>query len=177
MIENNVLNDYFEWLCCTVKKEQPSKRASYKKLLVLLHSITFRYSVEYDENRAADGEHLRWRYVYDGGYQDILNWEEPCTVLEMIIALSFQMEGIMSDPDVDHGVSHWFWIMISNLNLDYMSNSKFDRLIVYERINVFLDRMYEPNGKGNIFRIDICREDLREVEIWYQMCWYLDSIL
>lgn len=177
MIANGILNDYFEWLCFTIKKGQPSKRASYKKLLALLHSTTFRYSVEYDENRAADGIHLRWRYVYDGGDEDILNWEEPCTVLEMLIALSFQMEGIMIDPEVDHGVGHWFWTMLTNLNLDYMSNSKFDKLIAYERINVFLDRIYEPNGKGNIFRIDICREDLREAEIWHQMCWYLDSIL
>ena len=42
-------------------------------------------------------------------------------------------------------------------------------------IKRFLDRDYEPNGKGGLFTIKNCRQDLRKVEIWYQLCWYLDS--
>lgn len=173
----DVLNDYFEWLYYMVIGEQTNKRASYKKLLMALHNIEFRYSIEYDENRALDGENLRWYFVDDGGDRDILEWEESCTVLEMLIALSYNMEKIMDDPEVDHGVGHWFWIMIDNLDLIGMTDSKINLKYVRQRINSFLDREYEPNGEGGIIKITNCRDDLRDVEIWYQMCWYLDSII
>lgn len=175
---NNILNDYFEWLYSIVKRERFSKRASYKKLLAYLHSIEFIYVDDYDSNRAADGVQLRWRYVYEAkGCEDILDWEEPCTVLEMLIALSFQMESIMENSDVDYTVGYWFWMMISNLGLEKMSDSKFDKQIVHDNIYKFMHRDYEPNGEGNIFVIDNCATHLRNVEIWWQMCWYLDSIM
>ena len=175
---NNILNDYFEWLYSIVKRERFSKRASYKKLLAYLHSIEFIYVDDYDSNRAADGVQLRWRYVYEAkGCEDILDWEEPCTVLEMLIALSFQMESIMENSDVDYTVGYWFWMMISNLGLEKMSDSKFDKQIVHDNIYNFMYREYKHNGEGNIFVIDNCKTNLRDVEIWWQMCWYLDSIM
>lgn len=174
---NEILNDYFEWLCSIVKRDRITKR-SYRKLLSFLHSEEFIYIDEYDSNRAADGEQLRWRYVYEAkGCEDILDWEEPCTVLEMLIALSFQMENIMEGSDVDYSVGYWFWMMLTNLELDKMIDSKFDKHEAYEKIHIFMHRDYEPNGKGNIFVIDNCATHLRNVEIWWQMCWYLDSIM
>lgn len=177
MIENYILNDYFEWLYSIVKNERRSKRASYKKLLSTLHNIEFKYFIDYDENRAADGIEMRWRYVCEGGNKAILKWKEPCTVLEMILGLAYQMEYIMDDPILDYKVGHWFWIMISNLELDRMTDSKFNKNEVYGRIFIFLERKYEPNGEGNIIKIDNTDTDLRDVEIWWQMCWYLDSII
>ena len=174
---NEILNDYFEWLCSIVKRDRVTKR-SYRKLLSFLHSEKFIYIDEYDSNRAADGEQLRSRYVYEAkGCEDILDWEEPCTVLEMLIALSFQMENIMEGSDADYSVGYWFWMMLTNLELDKMIDSKFDKHEAYEKIHIFMHRDYEPNGIGNIFVIDNCRTDLRDVEIWWQMCWYLDSIM
>jgi hypothetical protein len=41
----------------------------------------------------------------------------------------------------------------------------------------FLDRDYEPDGRGGLFRVKHTDEDLRFVEIWYQMNWYLDELL
>ena len=172
-----VLNDYFEWLYDMVRNDQRRKRVSYKKLLMSLHNIEFRYSIEYDENRAVDGQNLRWYFVDDGGDRDILEWDEPCTVLEMLIALSYNMETIMEDPDVDYSAGYWFWKMIDNLDLLGMTDSKIDPKYIRQRINIFLDREYESNGEGSIIKIDNCVEDLRSVEIWYQMCWYLDSII
>ena len=177
MGKNYILEDYFDWLYELVIPSRRNKRASYRKLLNLLHDIEYRYYIEYDENRAADGEELRWRYVCDGGDRAILKWNEPCTVLEMLIGLAYQMEGIMENPDVDYGVGYWFWMMIFNLNLDQMSDSRFNRCDVYEKVSIFMDREYAPDGDGNIIYIQDCREDLRNVEIWCQMCWYLDSIL
>ena len=148
---NEILNDYFEWLCSIVKRDRVTKR-SYRKLLSFLHSEKFIYVDEYDSNRAADGEQLRWRYVYEAkGCEDIL--------------------------DADYSVGYWFWMMLTNLELDKMIDSKFDKHEAYEKIHIFMHRDYEPNGIGNIFVIDNCRTDLRDVEIWWQMCWYLDSIM
>ena len=176
MIDNNILNDYFDWLYSLVNKKRSSRR-SYKKLLSLLHSIEFVYERDFDSNRAADGVDLRWRYVYDGGGdEDILEWREPCTVLEMMIALCFHMNNIMENSDDDCTVAHWFWMMISNLGLDDMTDSKFKTTKVKDAIYRFMYREFEPDGEGNIIKIEDCESDLREIDIWWQMCWYLDSI-
>lgn len=176
-MNDNILNDYFDWLYYTVKKDLGRKKNSYRKLLTMLHSMEFVYWVEYDENRAHDGKNLRWYYVDDGGDDSILQWNEPCTVLEMLIGLSMKIESIMEDPEHDNAVNHWFWLMLENLDLKDMTDKNFDKGYVTDRINMFLNREYMPNGDGNIIYIENCPKDLRKVEIWYQMCWYLDSII
>ena len=172
-----ILNDYFDWLYYMVTRELGRRKKSYRKLLTLLHAIDFRYSVDYDENRAYDGTSLRWYYVDDGGDDEILSWKAPCTVLEMLIGLAIKIESIMETADDDHGVHHWFWIMLDNLDLKNMNDKNFDKIYVMDRINMFLDRTYEPDGNGNIIFIEDSQEDLREVEIWNQACWYLDTII
>lgn len=167
-----VLNDYFEWLYYEVRGDK--KRPSCKRLLVALHNLEFIYYIENDENRAYDGKSLRWRYVYDGGDSDILKWEESCTVLEMLIALSFNMASI-TDGDDEH-VYYWFWDMIANLNLDHMNDRNFNKIDFNEIIHVFLNREYDNRGNGNIFTFVGEIEDLKMQEIWTQMCWYLDNI-
>ena len=57
-----------------------------------------------------------------------------------------------------------------------MNDERYDRDYVREVITIFLNREYEPNGKGGLFTIRGCRDDLRNIEIWHQMCLYLDSI-
>ena len=172
MMNNFVLNDYFDWLYFQVVKN-----GSYRKLLSMLHNMEFRYSVDYDENRAADGVNLRWYYVDDGGDDRILSWKEPCTVLEMLVALAMQMEITMEDPDVDYSMYHWFWMFMSNLDLINMTDDNYDKTYIYGRVSMFMDRTYDPDGFGNIICIPNIKEDLRDVEIWCQMCWYMDSLL
>ena len=67
--------------------------------------------------------------------------------------------------------------MIKNLDLDWMVDEEFNKAMVYGKVSIFMDRAYEPDGDGNIIYIPNTKEDLREVEIWCQMCWYMDSIL
>lgn len=177
MSSKHVLDDYFDWLYFIVVRDNRIKRKSYRKLLSLLHSIDFEYSVDYDENRAYDGRNLRWWYVDDGGDASIFDWEQPCTVLEVLIGMAFQMKNIMEDPEEYTDVDRWFWMMLENIDLADMSNSKFNKRYVLDRVDMFMHRTYDSDGDGNIFYIKDCREDLREVELWCQMCWYLDSIL
>ena len=106
-----------------------------------------------------------------------MNWKEPCTVLEMLLALAMRMDNIMGGVDGECNVSYWFWILLENLDLATMTDDRYDKDYIYDRVDMFLDRQYDSDGEGNIFYIPNCREDLRDVEIWMQMCWYLDSIL
>ena len=57
-----------------------------------------------------------------------------------------------------------------------MTDDRYDEGYALEKIYIFLNREYEPNGKGGLFFIRNCKEDLRNVEIWAQLCWYLDTI-
>lgn len=178
----NELNDlYFEWMYQLVCDERYSKNLSYRKLLMYLHTIDFDYSIAMDGNRADDGIDLRYRFGYEESYEEPMIAafldDRPCSVLEMMIALSTQCEKIMEEPDVGDRTGQWFWNMIVNLKLGSMSDSNFDRDYVNERIDILKKRDYGRDGNGGLFTIKHCRYDLRNVEIWYQMCWYLDSIL
>lgn len=169
-----VLDDYFDWLYYKATNGKRSK--SYRKLLRALHEIEFEYILDRDANRATDGVNLRWYYVDDGGQDDILDWKEPCTVLEMMVALCMHMEIIMGEDEC-YSLSHWFAMMLDNLNLGDMYDNRFNREYMYERVYIFMNREYDPDGFGNIIYIPECRDDLRDVEIWYHMCWYLDSVM
>ena len=169
-----VLNDYFEWMIDIVGGHR------YIELLKELHSIEYTFENLNDENRAHDGEDLRWRYVCDGGNRRILKWCQPCTVLEMLVALAIKMEDIMDNPNYGDRVDIWFWEMMTNMELDTLTDSHFDEeciSYVHERIDIMLNRWYAPDGTGGLYHLPDCKKDLRDVEVWFQMCWYLDSIM
>ena len=57
----------------------------------------------------------------------------PCSVLEMMIALSMRCEEqIMDDPDIGNRTGQWFWDMIDNLGLGEHERLKFDGRYVDE---------------------------------------------
>lgn len=182
MTRNDLISDYFEWLYSIVCKKGYSDQVSFRKLLMHLHNIEFRYSILKDQNRAEDGIDLRYRYAIFNGYSDSVDaimdiLEGPCSVLEMMVALSIRCEeNIMDEPNVGDRTAQWFWSMIVNLGLGSMTNDRYDRRRVDDIVSRFLDRDYEPDGRGGLFWIRQCDRDLRTVEIWYQLCWYLDSI-
>lgn len=171
-------SEYFKWLMDIVCKQRFAKEISYRKLLSYLYNTDFVYFIPEDKNRAMDGIALRQRFVSTFGFIDQeRNLCGPCSVLEMMIALALRCEEtIMDDPRVGDRTKQWFWGMITNLGLGGMTDDQFDKRYVDKVITRFLDREYEPNGKGGLFTIPNCRFDLRLIEIWMQLCWYLDSI-
>lgn len=182
MTELELNNEYFEWMCQLVYDERYTRRLSHQKLLRHLHNIDFQYSLPMDGNRAEDGTDLRYRFGYEKKYEGPMIAcyldNRPCSVLEMLIALAFRCEEhIMDDPDVGNRMGQWFWNMIVNLGLGSMNDSRFDVAYTDEVIFRFMDRKYKRNGEGGLFTIEHCKCDMRSVEIWYQMNWYLDSIL
>lgn len=181
MTQKELNQEYFKWMHQLVCGERYSKKLSYRKLLSYLHSVEFVYIIDLDGNRAEDGIDLRYRFGYERDYSDpmIASYldDRPCSILEMMIALSIRCEEhIMENSDLGDRTGQWFWNMIVSLGLGSMTDARFDDEYVDEVVHRFLNREYERNGKGGLFTIEHCKKDLRSVEIWYQMCWYLNTI-
>lgn len=176
----DIRDQYFYWMYDMVV---PGRRARmpYVRLLRYLDSQTFTVMIRSDGNRADDGIYLRYRFKQDVGLKSVdadkyLRGE--CSVLEMMVALCLRIEeDYMDDPVKGNRTWRWFHLMLNSLGLSEMTDDYFDERYARNVIKRFLNRKYEPNGKGGLFTIDDCPYDLRDVEIWYQMCWYFDSIL
>ena len=83
----------------------------------------------------------------------------------------------MDNPAYGDRTKQWFWGMIVNMGISAMTDDVFNRQYVEAAVTRLLNREYEPDGKGGLFTIKDCDRDLRTVEIWYQLCWYLDEIV
>lgn len=175
---NRISEDYFEWICRTIHHAKRfTNPYSFNKLLRYLHDVEFTYSIPKDSNRAADGISLRYRFAYDTGCACADSYlEGPCSVLEMMVALSFAIEEVMDDALMGDRTSQWFWGMITNLGLGSMMDNNYDARYVEETVRRFLDRDYAFDGRGGLFTVRRCERDLRDVEIWIQACWFLDTI-
>lgn len=181
-MRNAVINQYFEWIYGLVCGDRFADDISYRKLLMRLHDIEFVYTIPRDENRAADGVSLRQRFAVQSELtltrNDIYDAiDMPCSILEMMVALAIRCEEtIMDDTAYGDRTGQWFWGMINNLGLGAMDDRHYDKIFVDEVITRFLNHEYARDGKGGLFRVRNTRRDLRKLEIWIQMCWYLDSI-
>ena len=177
--EDEIINEYFDWLYNYVCKGRSHDKVSYTKLFECLHQIEFTYLIPKDANRAGDGIDLRYRFAMlkdDVGIVDIL--DGPCSVLEMMVALAIRCEEtIMDNTGYGDRTGQWFWDMMNNLGIGMMNNDIFEAEIVEDIIHNFLNRCYEPDGKGGLFYIRGCEDDLRDIEIWVQLCWYLDNFV
>ena len=173
---------YFQWLLnqvCSYHEKQ-----DYERLFRHLFIVDFRFSIERDENRAADGIDLRrifaeeYRISFEERHRAISG---PCSVLEMLVALSKRADtGMFGDKlkNSEDEANYIFWLMMKNIGLVVLKNGDFSPGKANRRLDVFMDRKYAPNGsKGGLFVVSKPRHDLREVEIWYQMCWYFSETL
>lgn len=179
-MRDSIENEYFNWLCHVACGDDRFRLRSYYDLLHTLHERTFTWSINNDENRAEEGICLRSRFASDLGYSQNgiyvqMSWS--CSVLEMMVALAIRCEeNIMVDPQIGDRTTQWFWGMVHSLGLLQMRDDMFDKDFVNHVIDIFLERQYERNGKGGLFTIKNCTSDLRDAEIWHQLCWYLDNL-
>lgn len=170
----NIDRAYFRWLC---KKVGTRGR---RELLSFLHSRDFTYTLPMDGNRESDGMNLRYRFGDECSYPytEIASVLDhcPCSVLEMMVALSIRCEEqIMSDPDMGDRTGVWFWGMVQSLGLYEMTDKRFDAVIACQAVEKFLIRDYPPNGRGGLFTVICPRTDMSSIEIWYQMMCYLNE--
>ena len=175
-------NTYFEWLLSHIYDGLYPESISYYKLLSYLHSREFTFLIDRDHNRAVDGVYLRYRFMQEENISQNSITDNflvsPCSVLEMMTALALRCEEtIMDDPHYGNRTKTWFWGMIVSLGLGDQYDDNFDYDKVSKIITKFLNREYAANGKGGLFTTRHRNQDMREVEIWYQLQYYLDELI
>lgn len=182
MTQDELDYEYLDWLYDIVCDDRYSNNLGYRKLFAYLYDTEFTYSVPMDSNRYEDGINLRYRFGQErdidprmiASYLD----NSACSVLEMMIALALRCEDtIMDNPDIGNRVGQWFWEMIVNLGLGRMTDSNFDIDYAEHVMYIFLNRQYDKDGTGGLFKIHDPNRDMRTAEIWYQMCWHLSEVL
>lgn len=158
MKRNGRLNEhYFLWLLQQVEWYEIDAY-DYKDLLFKLHNITFTWLIGFDSNRAAKGISLRyeWNRSFDGN-------NEPCSVLEMLIALARDWEHELTyDFKKGDRSAMWFWVMIENLGL-------LDGGEIEEKVSVWLNREFDKSGNGSPFPLKRPHRDQRKIQIWFQV--------
>lgn len=165
---------YFEWMVHLVS-DGFGRGRSYRKLMELLHSIEFSYILDMDANRADDGTDLRYRFAYEMA-EPYIPGDNPPSVLEVMVALAIRIEeNIMEDPAFGDRTGQWFMTMIRSLGLSAMTDKNFHQRHAEEVIFTFLRREHDRDGRGGLFYVPKCPEDLRKTEIWTQMIWFLDQ--
>lgn len=184
MDKNYLLDLYFKWMCSIAFPDEHI-RSHYYKALILLNNIDFVYLLDLDENRFLDGLNLRYHFSYGSKipfeYVSEQLSDKNCSVLEMMIALALRCEdSIMSNSNYGDRTSEWFWKMFSNLGLDkypdHIWNDSIEQ-IATDIIIRFLNRDYEPDGRGSLFIFNNPSVDMRTIEIWDQMCLYMSEIV
>lgn len=159
-----------------------STKSKWQMTIAHLFQTPFRYSyISMDGNRLEDGLRLRERFGEEQGYSQhqlsLLDIHE-CSILEVMIALALRMEEeTMASSEFGDRTNRWFWYMIVSLGLGGMTDDHYDPDVVDRILDRFLDREYEPNGAGSLFYVPNTKKDFRNIEIWYQMCEYLNTII
>lgn len=166
---------YLTWL---VRQIEPVSNLNPARSHYLMMAEMFRkeftWFIPNDDNRFYDGLDVRQEFVNEEEGGDVPgNWfAEPCSFLEMLIALARRMsfESTPLEPD------YWFWQMLENLDLRSFKDDVWDddiRIHIVDVLDRVMDRKYHADGKQGLFPLRHPRTDQREVEIWYQSQQYL----
>ncbi len=144
-----------------------------------LHQIEFYTFVPNDDNRASDGRHLREAFERVPPGIDVTHINGPCTVLEMLIALAQRLDFQMWDYQKGDRTAKWFWELVKNLELEVFEDA--DPYIKpkiehnNEIIEGMMARTYTRKGQGGLFPMRRAGHDMRKVEIWFQMMYWMDE--
>ena len=171
------VEEYKEWLFDYIRVGDKCER--YSRLLDFLSCWVFNWTIDHDENRAADGLSLRDNFAADHGCDEFF-WEgrlpPECTVLEMMIALAIRCEDVIFDPEEGTRIHCWFWEMIDSLGFGNMTDRRFSLDEADKIVRRFLNREYELDGSGGLFQVKNSHVDMRKCEIWYQMhAWIMEN--
>ena len=168
--------ELFEWIYQFVDGKR------HRKLLELLYNNQFISVIDLDDNRILDGVSVRYRFSDEVGIpHSVINKKLDsgvCSVLEMMLGLAIRAEeNIVGDDDFGDRTIVWFWMMVKSLGLHGLTDDKFEEDFALHTVSRFLNRDYEASGKGGLFTIKDARKDMRDLEIWYQMNLFFESIL
>jgi len=169
----DIRDEYFNWLCSLI---DANHHRGYLELLKYLFNVEFTWQIRLDESRAADGIALRSRFVakMDISVKDAELLVGPCSMLEMMIALSDKMEtDITGDIAMGNRPDKWFWLMIQNSHMDMLNDRMFDTDLAAQHVNTIINHEFTKDGEGGLFFVPFASKDMRELDIWKQMQQYL----
>lgn len=134
-------DDYYIWLCDMIDIDTHS---GYSDLISFLYNTEFTWSVAKDVNRAQDGKDLRQDYICEFYYDEGRWMEEPCSWLEMFIALARRIRVDLM-PDYDLEIEDWFWQILELWDLKpgkncHFTGQKFENLGKKVAKNDFFDQ-------------------------------------
>ena len=164
-------NLYFNWLCAKViQLDNPTPSLKYDMLFRFLHTTEYVWLIAGDDDRFEDGVELRQEFLSELGLDDNPEWDHlPCSVFEMLVALSKRCEFATDVPYID-----WFWELIENLGLRPFNDAAFGNGVrVPEILYTFIWRQYDYNGRGGLFPLEHSVHDQSETPVWYQFSDYL----
>lgn len=169
-------NDYLNYLIWIGGLTEIASR--YGRLFEILHHIDFKWILDRDENREADGIGLRDDFDLPHSctmQEDEAFFARYCSVFEMMLALAIKVDDeFIGDPAEEHP-EEFFMEMIKNLGLDKFKGERYKKADVIKIVNRWLDREFDSNGVGSPFPIRRSNQDQRKLEIWDQMNAYLNE--
>ncbi len=165
---------YYQWLKSLVYSEESG---NHESLLACLNSMPYTYVVELDSNREGDGLYMR-NIFYDEHEECEGMLTHDCTLLEMLVGFANRMaEDVFAD--LGKSTSDWFWEFMDNLGADYFSDdilkTSSGRDDLRALLQNFLHRRYKDSKSGNIFVFEREPIDLKSIELWYQMHFYIEE--
>lgn len=144
----------------------------YNKLCTTLYLIPFESTIPMDDNRIEDALDMRRSFDENGLYPS------EVSVFEVLVALAQSCYySIFDDGDGNDKTYEIFMLMLNNLGLMECIDRNYNESYVVNVVDRFLDRKYDPDGKGSPFYIPHIDKDMREVDLWYQAMWYIDTII
>ena len=176
---DNVYNAYTSWRYSKIECPQLNISAfSFSNILELLANTEYFPTMSLDANRADDGLNLVRTFYYETTGSIHGPWYPPgCSMLDMMLALAIRAEDTMGDMDLGDRVGVWFWRMVDSLGLLIpdikYTTDEYPKLV----LDRFMRSDYNPDGRGGLFTLPGCPVDLRKIEIWDQMSWYLDRVI
>lgn len=167
-----LVDDYYIWLLDLIDGGAYSV-TDYTLVLEKLFSTEFIDVLGVDGNRIFDGLDLRYEFADHVGehiYYVVGNLPNKCSVLEMMIALARRWDyDNMYDPDIGDRSCDWFWLMFSNLGLDFYSDDCYNEEEVDSILDIFMNRKYGKDGKGSLFPTKNLDKNLAKKDIWAQI--------
>lgn len=175
MASNGTLDErYLTWLHRQLEPDtQRNPARSHWLLCSQLFKTEFVWFIPNDDNRLYDGLDIRTEFVdaEEGGRVPGTWYSEPCSMLEMLVALARRMAF-----ETDEAPDYWFWTIMENLGLRQYVDDVYDdgvSMKVDEILSTVIEREYLADGTGGLFPLHHPGTDQRQVELWYQMSQYL----
>ena len=164
---------YYDYLVDQIDGEEKRGR-KFSKILHKMLEVPFLDLVGNDSNRVEDGLIFRRNYELETGEHS--GYLHSVSVFEVLLGLADRMNFELDEADMHlDQTAELFWELVDNLGLLGYDDEIYNENEVEKRLEKFVTRDYEPDGRGGCFPIFNPKNDQRDVELWYQMQAYINE--